>query len=109
MGFDSVVKKEMGHLEINASNENGLQSYLARDARDMRECRSDLREWKEKTRNERYVCISGSYGAFSGIRDGRRETDWVLDKFKTRRGCVSTGGECSLKELSSLDHCLLPK
>lgn len=109
MGYDSAVKKEMGYLEINAHNENGIQSYLARDARDMRECRSYLRDWKQKVRNEQYVCISGSYGAFSSIKDNHKETGWVLDKFKTRKGCVSTGGECSLKELSSLDNCLLPK
>jgi hypothetical protein len=100
MGYDSVVKKETGYMEINASNENGVQSYLARDARDMRECKSYLQKWKEKTHGEQYVCLSGSSGAFSGIRDGRKETDWVLDKFKTRKGCVSTGGECSLKAIS---------
>lgn len=36
MGYDSVVKKEMGHLEIKARNGNGVQSYLARDAWDMK-------------------------------------------------------------------------
>jgi hypothetical protein len=99
----------MLYLEIAARNENGVQSCLARDARDMRECKSYLRHWKQKTRHERIVCVSGSFWGFSGVRDGRVETDWVLDKFKTRKGCVSSGGECSLKERSSLENCLLPE
>lgn len=108
LGYDSVIKKETGYLEIDARNENGIQSYLARDARDMGECRKYLLRWKQKTRGEQHVCISGSYGGFDDARDGHKKRHWVLDKFKTRKGCVSSGGECSLKERSSLENCLMP-
>lgn len=108
LGYDSVMKTETGYLEVEAQNAQGIQSYLARDAMYMRDCKKYLRSWKWKTRGEKYVCISGSYGGFDGIRDGRKETHWVLDKFKTRKGCESYCSECRLKEVSSLEHCLLP-
>lgn len=45
------------------------------------------------------------------MRDGNKQTDWVLDKFKTRKGCVSTGGYCRLKEISEdmLRNCKSPE
>ncbi len=107
-GYDPTVKKETAYLEISAQNESGLQSFLARNARAMRECRQFLLQWERKTRDEQYVCISGSYGGVTDTKDGRKEADWVFDKFKTRKGCVSKGVGCSLKELSSLHHCVLP-
>lgn len=107
-GYDPTIKKETGYLEIDAKNENGLQSYLARDAMDMRDCRKYLLGWKQKTQDQEHVCVSGSYGGFSGIRDGRKETDWVFDKFKTSKGCESHRSACSLKEVSNIQNCLLP-
>jgi hypothetical protein len=107
-GYDPTVKKETAYLSIDAQNANGLQSYLARDAMDMRDCRKYLWWWKQKTRGEQHVCVSGSYGGFSGVRDGRQETDWVFDKFKTGKGCESHRSECSLKEISNVHNCLLP-
>ena len=99
LGYDPTIKKETGHMAIDALGNGGLQSYLARDAMEMRDCRRWLQIWKEKTRGEKYVCLSGPYGAFSGIRDGQKETGWVFDKFKTRRGCKSFfSGECGLKK-----------
>ena len=110
-GYDIVEKKETGHLEIEARNIQGMHSYLARDAMAMRDCRTYLRYWKQKTKGEKYVCISGSYGRFGGIKDGRKEMDWILDKFKTRKGCESHRSECSLKEVSKdiRRYCLIPK
>jgi len=111
LGYDIVEKKETGHLEIEARNIQGMHSYLARDAMAMRDCRTYLRYWKQKTKGEKYVCISGSYGRFGGIKDGRKEMDWILDKFKTRKGCESHRSECSLKEVSKdiRRYCLIPK
>ncbi len=108
-GFDPAFeKKKMGYMEIKAHGQDGVQSYLARDAMDMSECRDWLRVWKRKTRGERHVCLSGSYAAFSGFRDGGKETDWVFDKFKTRKGCESHRNECHL--LKNPDsHCVLPE
>lgn len=108
LGYDPVIRKETGYLEIEARNESGVQYYLARDARDIRECREYLLRWEQKTRGEEYICISGSFGGFEDRRDGHKERHWVLDKFKTHKGCVSSGGECSLKERSTLENCLMP-
>jgi hypothetical protein len=108
MGYDSTIKKETGYLEINAINGNGVQSYLARDAMDIRDCRKYLLWWKQKTRGEKHVCVSGSYGGFNDVRDGRKEIDWVFDKFKTSKGCESHRSECRLKEVSNVQNCLLP-
>ena len=98
LDYDPVIKKETGYMEITALGNGGLQSYLARDAMKMRDCNRWLRIWKNKTRREKYVCLSGSYGAHSGIRNGQKETGWVFDKFKTRKGCKSFfAGECRKK------------
>lgn len=88
--------KEMGYLGIDAQGKDGIQSYLARDAMDMSECKDWLRVWKRKTRGEKVVCLSGSYGGSTDFRDGRKETDWVFDKFKTLKGCKSHRSECYL-------------
>ncbi|MBC7690318.1 MAG: hypothetical protein H7222_00985 [Methylotenera sp.] len=109
LGYDTAVKKETGYLVIDALNEKGLQSYLARDAMDIRDCKKYLQYWRQKTRGERYVCISGSYGGFSGFRNGHKETNWVFDKFRTRKGCESHRSECTLKEIVDTKHCLLPR
>ena len=100
LGFDVVSKKETGHLEVEIQNAQGIQSYLARDAMDMRECKRYMQYWKQKTQGEKYVCVSGSYGRLEEITNGHQEMDWIFDKFKTRKGCESHRSECSLKEVS---------
>ncbi len=108
LGYDSVTRKETGYMAIDAIGNGGLHSYLARDAIDMRGCRKWRKVWKQKTYGQQYVCLSGSYGAYSGVRAGLRETGWVFDKFKTRKGCESFFvGECSLKKQKK-ESCLLP-
>jgi hypothetical protein len=101
MGYDPVVKKETGYMSVEGQNENGFHSYLARDAQDMRDCKKYLAYWKKTTRNEKYVCVSGPY-VKQETNDGRKETHWILDKFKTRKDCVSSGGNCHLKEIHHL-------
>ena len=108
LGYDSMIKKDLGHMEIKAQGATGIQSFLARDAMEMSECRKWLRLWKQKTLGEKYVCVSGSYGRFSGNQDGRKETDWVFDKFKTRKGCESHRSECRLTKHPD-KNCILPK
>jgi len=107
LGYDPTVKMETGYLFIEAKNKNGLQSYLARDARDIRFCNEFVQDWKRTTRGEKFVCVAGSFGRVQPAKDGHKETDWVFEKFKTRKGCVSTGTECSLTEVS-VEGCLLP-
>jgi len=108
LGYDATVKMKTGYMFVEGENEEGLQSYLARDARDIRFCREFLRDWKGITRGEKFVCIAGTFGRVQPAKDGHKETDWVFEKFKTRKGCVSAGTECSLKEVSSLENCQLP-
>jgi len=111
LGYDVVEKKEKGYLEIEAQNAQGVHSYLARDAMSMRDCRKYLQYWKQKTKDEKYVCISGSYGRLGEMKNGRNEMDWILDKFKTRKGCESYRSECSLKEVSKdiRRNCIISK
>ncbi len=98
MGYDSLSKKETGYMEITAIGNGGFQSYLARNAMDIHDCNRWLRIWKNKTHGEKYVCLSGTYGAYSGTRDGQKETGWVFEKFKTLKGCESFFvNECSLR------------
>jgi len=106
--YDPSIKKVLGYTFIEAKNENGLQSYLARDARDIRFCKEFLRDWKRATRGEKFVCVAGTYARIQPAKDGRQETDWIFEKFKTRKECVSAGTECSLQEVSSLKNCQLP-
>ena len=107
MGYDSVAKKEMGYMEIIALGNDGFHSYLARNTMDVRVCKRWLRTWKNRTHGEKYVCLSGSYGAYAGTRDGQKETGWVFDKYKTSKGCESFfEGECSIRaQLKAQVHC----
>lgn len=106
--YDPSIKKVLGYTFIEAKNENGLQSYLARDARDIRFCKEFLRDWKRITRREKFVCVAGTFARIQPVKDGHQETDWVFEKFKTRKGCVSDVTACRLKEVSSPENCQLP-
>jgi hypothetical protein len=103
-GYDPSTKKVLGYTFVEAKNKNGLQSYLARDARDLQLCRDFLRDWKKTTRGESFVCVAGSFGRVQEAKDGHKETDWVFEKYKTRKGCVSDGFACSLREVSDCAH-----
>ena len=104
MGYDRVEQRETGHMEIVALGNGGFQSYLARNAMNMRVCKRWHRTWSKMTEGEKYVCLSGPYGAYGGIRDGLKETGWRFEKFKTRKGCESFGARCSLKERKNAEE-----
>jgi hypothetical protein len=89
---------DTGYLGISARNSNGIQSYLARNAIKMTDCQKRLRAWNKITFGEKYVCLSGSYAMSDNATDGTAETDWVLDKFKTHKGCESFGLGCDFKK-----------
>jgi hypothetical protein len=104
IGYDPTVKMEKSYMSIEARGENEFEFYLARDARDMRDCKEYLRDWKRETQGEKYVCIAGSFGRVMVAKDGAKETDWVFEKYKTRKGCVSDGFACSLSGVSDCAH-----
>jgi hypothetical protein len=108
LGYDPVDKEETAYMIVEAQNKDGWHSYLARDAMEIHDCKELMHAWKQKTHGEKYVCVSGSYGGSTGIRNGIKETHWVFDKFKTRKGCEAYKNECNLSKHPE-KSCLLPK
>ena len=107
LGSELNEKEETGYLEISAQSSSGRQAYLVRNAIGMKGCKKRLDIWNKLVKDERYVCLSGSYASSDGAVIGKTETHWVFDKFKTRKGCESLGLDCGFK--TSLDKtCNLP-
>ncbi len=96
--IDSLTKETFSYLSLEAKKNTAVESYLARGPLDIKECRSFLRLWKQKTEGERYVCASGIYVSSSILPNGWEQTNWVFDKFKTRKGCESYKSDCHLEK-----------
>lgn len=107
LGYDSLIKKELMYLNVYAKAGQISHSYLARGPMEIRACKSGLRAWKRITRGEKHVCVSGIYVDVDAPKSGRQVTNWVLDKFKTNRGCEAYRSECRMSTPPE-PACVLP-
>lgn len=80
------------------SKTRGQQEFLGRRGIDADDCNEIKRSYDQLTQGTHYVCISGEFGGLDQPLSRNASSYWVLDKFKTRKGCDSyfVGG-CSLK------------
>jgi hypothetical protein len=64
------------------------------------------KRWTQLTSNESNVCLAGSNAGIEKESDGSLIRTWVLDRFKTKKGCESYfEGYCSLDYLKKHGMC----
>jgi len=84
-------------LEVSQKKSN--HEYIARRPWALKSCKNFVKGFRRLTKDTKHVCISGSLINNQEIdKNGRTNTSWVFDKYKTKNGCDSYfEGECSLK------------
>ncbi len=96
--FDESLKTQLFGISIVAYGQNETQEYVSRRAIDKASCIEFNKDWKRLVAGEKYVCLSGPYGGHGEDTRGNRDTSWIFDKFKTRKGCSSYAvGGCDLR------------
>ncbi len=89
-------KDENTLLTITVQDPESEHVYLPRRAMDLKNCHWLQKRWKSATKDEKYVCLSGSFTDYD-TENGRRTSLWVFDKFKTKKSCTSWfNGHCNL-------------
>lgn len=102
--FDKTEKTRVTMMVISEKKDEQTNEYLARRPIPLSSCKSYLADWRELTRNEKYVCVSGSLIYQQKNEAGQLISHWTFDRFKTLRGCQSYfQGGCSLKYQLSHD------
>ncbi|MES2615648.1 MAG: hypothetical protein V4591_09555 [Bdellovibrionota bacterium] len=84
-------------IVMTAKKQDTYYEYLSRKVVSMQSCREYKKDFKNLTKNEKYVCISGMYNEQDKNSAGRMVSYWIFDKFKTKKGCKPYFyGDCSL-------------
>jgi hypothetical protein len=96
MGPSDVIAS-MCDLEIDVRAPNDFQIYSDRRARPIEYCQHFISEWQRVTSNQEIVCLNGDDGSYSSDKVGEKYKSWTWNKIKTRTGCFSFLGECSVR------------
>jgi hypothetical protein len=97
-GYDADAKDFFTTLVVEGTNDRGRHKYVSSRAISFEICQDLEKKWRELTRNEKYVCVSGPFTKLMKQKDTQFSNLWVFDKFKTKKGCASYFyGDCSLK------------
>ena len=75
----------------------GIHKYYGRRAQYVSYCRDFVKKWKQLTRNEPIVCLSGEAGGTeTELENGSSTTFkwWTWNKFRTRKGCYAYFNNC---------------
>lgn len=98
-------KSRVSLLVLLGVRDGEPHEFISRRTMPLDSCRLYQKNWKKLTKNEKYVCISGSMSS-KGILDGKVKWTWIFDRYKTKKGCDSYfEGECSLQYQISHNRC----
>ena len=82
---------------ITVQDTNSEHFYITRRATDVKNCRWFEKRWRNATKGEKFVCLSGTFIGYE-VEKGHRTSTWVFDKFKTKKSCTSFfSNQCDLK------------
>lgn len=96
--FDSHEKAVMSMLVVSGVRDGELHEFISRRPISLGSCRLYQKDWQKFTKNEKYVCVSGSdFG--KEVKDTKTVSVWIFGRYKTRKGCDSYfDGECNIKK-----------
>ncbi|MBI4925815.1 MAG: hypothetical protein HY843_07825 [Bdellovibrio sp.] len=108
-GYDKSQKTKLAILDLEVKGKAKNHHYLSRRAIVLETCNEFQNDLKRLTEKETYVCASGGFGGYDTDDFGKKEANWVFDKFKTKKGCSSyfVGG-CDL-QYQLKNGCKIPK
>jgi hypothetical protein len=101
MGPYENSKERSALMKFKIHSNEKTAEYLNRRGIEMSECVSFRKTWQMKTQNQKYFCISGTFGFIDKTKEKLETEIWTFLKYKTKKGCESYfQGDCSLKYLS---------
>ncbi|MEK6704890.1 MAG: hypothetical protein AABZ06_03805 [Bdellovibrionota bacterium] len=108
-GYDADEHTHLTIMAVVANKDAESHEYLSRRAVSLKTCKSYQKDWVRLSKNQDYVCISGSLirrkPAVNGDVSGWAYS-WIFESFKTRLGCSSYfEGGCSLTYQINHNHC----
>lgn len=96
---DPRAKEQSAVQIITVQDSDSEHFYMPRRATDLKNCRWFQKRWKNATKGEKFVCMSGAFTDY-GMERGHRTSIWVFDKFKTNKSCTSFfAGQCDIKTI----------
>lgn len=107
--YDPTEKTKMSMLVISSIRDGVLHEFISRRPLPLTSCRSYLKDWLTFTKHQSHVCISGS-GGFKDTTDGKVSWNWLLGRYKTKKGCDSYfAEECNMAYFEKNDYDCPPK
>ncbi len=85
--YSTEEKSQMTMLVISGTRNNELNEFISRRPLKLKTCHLYLRDWVKFTKNEKHVCISGSFINLEINKIGQKKKVWIFDRYKTKKGC----------------------
>jgi hypothetical protein len=90
LGYDPDSKLNFATLKITVYRGNIVHEYELKRGFPVNDCRDMQNLWASLMKNQKHVCIGGSYvdqheRAFKGKK--QQIYGWVFDRMKTKKGC----------------------
>jgi hypothetical protein len=92
-----------GLVVVKASIGITHYEYIERRPWPIRECRNFIKELRVLLKGSPHACISGSYLSDETDKAGRKTSNWLFERLKTRKGCE--GRDCEFTEKMRREHC----
>ncbi|MBX3034168.1 MAG: hypothetical protein KF865_09595 [Bdellovibrionaceae bacterium] len=86
--YDPHEKATMSMLVLSGERDGELHEFISRRPIPLNSCRLYQKDWLKFTKNEKYVCISGSDPG-QEIKGVKKVWTWIFGRYKTRKGCDS--------------------
>ena len=87
-GRDDDTKEIMAMLVIFGQRGKESHEFISRRPISLMECRDRQADWRKMIKNEKYVCVSGSFPGKELVK-GVPGWVWFFGRYKTRKGCES--------------------
>src|SRR3989344_2319883 len=95
--YDPDSKARASLLVFSAIRDGETHEFISRRTMPRTSCELYQKNWEKLTKNEKYVCMSGS-DYLREIKKKKIVWNWIFNRYKTKKGCDSYfEGECSLK------------
>ena len=104
--YDSDEKTRVSLLVVSGIRNGVLHEYLARRPMPLSSCHLYQKAWRNRVKNEKYICASGEISSINTDSNGRRRWIWMFGRYKTKKGCDSYfDGECDPQRLINQGRC----
>lgn len=103
--YDPDSKSRVSMLVLSGIRDGETHEFMSRRTMTLNSCRLYQKDWQKFTRNEKYICISGSDPS-KEIKDKTTVWTWIFGRYKTKKGCDSYfEGECNPQYQISHNRC----